>query len=1084
MLLGWTSWAAQSQPIADDTLGSDRSIVVPLDSNTPGDRIEGGARRGDNLFHSLQQLNVDTGRSVYFSDPGVNNIITRVTGGTNSQIDGVLGVLGNANLFLINPSGIIFGANARLDVGGAFTATTANAIEFNNQGDFSATNPTAVPLLTVQPSAFLFNQLNPAPIANNSIVSAEGNRSGLAGFGLRVPDGENLTLLGGNISMNGGGVNALGGRVEIGGLSAPGTVILNADGSLTFPTGVARADVSLTNQGRINVAANGGGSITINAGDFEILGSRLTAGIGRNSGFVGAQSGDITIKANTIRGADGANIANIVRENGVGNSGDVSITTDSLSLTDSVQLQTVTLGQGDAGNVTIEARDRISLNRASYIFSNVGDVNSNTLAVGNGGDISITTGSLSLTDGAALVAFTLGQGDAGNVTIEARESISLDGVSGILSSVGAVNANTLAVGNGGDISITTDSLSLTNGSQLLAGTIGQGDAGNVAIKARESISLDEASYIISSVGAINSDTLGMGNGGDISITTGFLSLTNGSGLQAGTLGQGNSGNVIINARESISFDDSAILSSVGAVNANTLAVGNGGDISITTGSLSLTNDSQLFAGTIGQGNAGNVIINARENVSLDDSTIFSSAGAVNADTLGVGNGGDININTGSLSLINGSQLLAGTIGQGNSGNVIINARENVSLNGFATGIFTATLVGAKGQGGNVSITADSIRLKNSSLISADTENFFQGGTITLNANTFEATGGAQVSTATRGSGGAGNITLNIADRITLSGFNPSNIPFSGQAASGLYASTNPNSSGIGGTVQITTGNLEVFDRATIAVNSQGEGIAGDINITSARVQLKDSSRLSAETATVDGGNITLSNVELLQLRNSSLISTTAGTARAGGNGGNINIDSDLIVSFPNENSDIRANAFTGSGGSVRIDTQGLFGIAFQAQDNPLTNDITASSEQGLQGNVNILLPDVDPRSGLTQLPEGVVDVSDRIAQGCRSNGVRQERSEFIVKGRGGLPLSPTDSLIGDESLVNWLTLEQTSGQARSTTTLPAPEPRTAAAPIVEAQAWIVDKNGKVTLIANAPANAAQPNLICQRQANK
>ncbi|WP_052672321.1 filamentous hemagglutinin N-terminal domain-containing protein [Aliterella atlantica] len=139
ILLGKINWAiAQSKPIADDTLGNERSTVVPLSGGTSGDRIEGGARRGDNLFHNFQEFGVDAGRGVYFSDPGVNNIITRVTGGNQSQIDGTLGVLGKANLFLIDPSGIIFGANARLDIGGSFTATTASAIAFNSQGDFSA----------------------------------------------------------------------------------------------------------------------------------------------------------------------------------------------------------------------------------------------------------------------------------------------------------------------------------------------------------------------------------------------------------------------------------------------------------------------------------------------------------------------------------------------------------------------------------------------------------------------------------------------------------------------------------------------------------------------------------------------------------------------------------------------------------------------------------------------------------------------------------------------------------------------------------------------------------------------------------
>lgn len=117
------------------------------------------------------------------------------------------------------------------------------------------------------------------------------------------------------------------------------------------------------------------------------------------------------------------------------------------------------------------------------------------------------------------------------------------------------------------------------------------------------------------------------------------------------------------------------------------------------------------------------------------------------------------------------------------------------------------------------------------------------------------------------------------------------------------------------------------------------------------MQLDDQARVTAETVADDGGNIILRNVEVLQLGNNSLISTTAGTDRAGGNGGNIDIDADFIVAFPNENSDIRANAFTGNGGRVEITTEGLFGIAAQSQDNSFTNDITASSGQGVQGTI-------------------------------------------------------------------------------------------------------------------------------------
>ncbi|MBD1869433.1 S-layer family protein [Cyanobacteria bacterium FACHB-471] len=1021
IVLGWTTLAAaQVRPIADDTLGSERSRVVPLDPQVPIDRIEGGARRGDNLFHSFREFHVDQGRGVYFADPGVDNILTRVTGGVESQILGVLGVLGDANLFLINPSGIIFGPNARLEVRGSFVATTADALQLGDQGWFSATDPAAPPLLTVQPTAFLFNQLNPAAIANNSTASETANPSGLPGYGLRVPEGEGLTLLGGNISMDGGGLNALGGRVEVGGLSEPGIVTLNADGSLGFPTGVVRSDVLLSNQAFIDVAADGGGSITVNANNFEILRSSLSAGIGRNSGSVGAQAGDITLNASDIRGV--ALIRNLVGESGVGNGGDIRITTDSLSFTNDTELRTGTFGRGNAGSVIIQARDRVALDDAG-VFSNVGNGNSNIIPVGNGGDIRIMAGSLSLTNGAELQAITYGQGDAGNVIINARDRFLLDGTN------------------------------LTDP--------------------------DSPSAILSTVGDGDSNVIPVGNGGDIRISTSFLSLTNRAQLIAGIAGQGDAGNIIINARDR----------------------------------FSLTNGASLTTTTFGQGDAGNIIINARDRVVLDNAPIFSTVGSYLEDIVAVGDGGDIRITTGSLSLINGAQLQAITFRQGNAGNVIIRTRdrvfvEGVNQQGFLSGIFTSTQVTAQGRGGDVNIDTNSIHLVDGAIVSAETLNGFSGGSVTLNANTFEATGGGRVVTATSGSGQAGNITLNVTARITLSGINPNyddlnfgaiigqgaagGGAFSDQgAAGGLYASTTPNASGRGGTIQITTGQLQVFDQARVVVDSQGSSIAGNLDIAAFRVQLNDQARLTAETVATNGGNITLRDLDLLLLDNNSLISTTAGTHRTGGDGGNINIDADFIVAISNENSDIRANAFSGSGGNVRITTEGLFGIAAQLQDNPLTNDITASSQFGVQGTVEITPPDVDPRRGLLELPPEVVDASNQIAQTCSGGGAGESVGEFIVTGRGGVPAAPTDSLIGEESLMNWSTLDESEAVVApqfpegviAPSRQEASQEADIAAAIVEAQEWTVAEDGTVKLIAAVPDSTVQTPATCRSQEN-
>ncbi|MBO3461519.1 MAG: filamentous hemagglutinin N-terminal domain-containing protein [Aetokthonos hydrillicola CCALA 1050] len=170
---------------------------------------------------------------------------------------------GSANLFFINPSGIIFGKNASLNVGGSFVATTANAIQFGNLGTFSASVPNNPALLTVNPSALLFNQIATQPIQNNSTASAGVDPAGFDVSGLRVGDGKSLLLVGGNVSMDGGQLNAYGGRVEIGGLATSGTVGLNINGnnlSLGFPASSQRADISLTNGAAVYVEAGGGGS--------------------------------------------------------------------------------------------------------------------------------------------------------------------------------------------------------------------------------------------------------------------------------------------------------------------------------------------------------------------------------------------------------------------------------------------------------------------------------------------------------------------------------------------------------------------------------------------------------------------------------------------------------------------------------------------------------------------------------------------------------------------------------------------------------------------------------------------------------
>ncbi|MEH2159872.1 MAG: filamentous hemagglutinin N-terminal domain-containing protein [Nostoc sp.] len=211
----------------------DGTTPTTPDTCTGTCNIGGGLQRGSNLFHSFSQFNVDAGATVLFVDPGVKNILTRVTGNQPSNILGTLGVSGGkANLFLINPNGIIFGENAKLQVGGSFVGTTANAIQFGNQGFFRA-SASEVPLLTVNPSALFYQSAN-GSIENRSNVLVGQNSIGSNVYGLRVPDGQSLLLVGGEVNLNGGRLNAFGGRVELGGLADRGEIGLDIDNNSPF----------------------------------------------------------------------------------------------------------------------------------------------------------------------------------------------------------------------------------------------------------------------------------------------------------------------------------------------------------------------------------------------------------------------------------------------------------------------------------------------------------------------------------------------------------------------------------------------------------------------------------------------------------------------------------------------------------------------------------------------------------------------------------------------------------------------------------------------------------------------------------
>ncbi|AFZ16198.1 two-partner secretion domain-containing protein [Allocoleopsis franciscana] len=830
---------ALAQIIPDTTLGVESSVVTPLDPDLPVDVIDGGAQRGQNLFHSFQDFNVSENRGVYFysSDANIQNILARITGANRSDILGTLGTFGESqpSLFLINPNGIIFGPNANLDIGGSFVATTANAVGLGETGRFSASEPQTSNLLAINPNAFFFNQFsNQGQIVNRSTATSTVLGFSVNGlpftYGLQVL-GRSLLLLGGNVNLEGGIVFAPGGRVELGGLAGAGTVRLDTNGNLlnlSFLDGVARADVSLNNQAVLDVVANDGGSIAIHSRNINIFGnSKLWAGIWSGLGTVDSQAGDITLDATDAVTVVDSNILNEVQEQAIGNGGNINIRAESLSLSgdsDYVIVSADTHGQGNAGSVSVQVSGPVSLN-SSRISSQVlyG-------AVGNSGGINIQAQSLRMTDGAELYAqVAFARGNAGDISIKVADSVEvIDG------SVIVTYAGDGAVGNGGNISLEARSLFMENNASLLAETLGQGNAGNISVQVADFVTLID-SYFYNA--AANDEEQTVGNGGNITVEARSLFMADGSELKSSTDAQGNAGNILVRATDSVELIDSHILSHVELDDRSYIeTVGNGGDITIETRSLSLT-DASLNASTQGQGHAGSIFVRGADSVLLSDSSISTAV-----KTEGIANQpSNIEIHTRSLALTNNSQIDATTSGRGDGGTVsVIAPGGSISLANNSS-IKTAVEVGAIGQGGDIKLTANSISL----------------------------TGGSRLEAQTRGEGDAGNIQLDATEFVDISGANPLGL------SSGILTSTETSNSGKGGkiTVGLPHGSLD-------------------------SLRLSDGSVLSARTLnSAPGGDIEV-NVDQLEITTGGQIITSASSL---GSAGNINIRATESVTISGSN---------------------------------------------------------------------------------------------------------------------------------------------------------------------------------------
>ncbi|KYC40675.1 hypothetical protein WA1_23820 [Scytonema hofmannii PCC 7110] len=1043
----WTNCAC-AQVTPDRTLPNNTNVTQAGSTSI----ITGGTRASGNLFHSFGEFSVPRSGTAFFNNAvDIQNIISRVTGGSVSNIDGLISANGAANLFLINPNGIIFGRNARLDLGGSFLATTANAIGFGDQGFFSASAPNTPELLTVNPSAFFFNQIAAAPIQNNSVALAGRDLSGFQAFGLRVPDGRSLLLLGGNINMNGGQLNAYGGRVELGGLATPGTVGLGVDGnnlSLSFPDNATRADVFLTNGANVRVDAAGGGSIAVNARNLDILGgSTLIAGIGQRLGSVDSRAGDITLNATgeiKVVGV-GNGVLNIVQSQAVGNGGNLTIDTQQLLVRDGAQVSAGTFSVGKAGNLTVNASDSVLLigRSANGLLPSGLFTQATPNAAGAAGDLLINTPTLLIQDGAQVVTSTFGAGKAGNLTVNASDSVQLVGTSADGQFRTSLSANS-AAGDAGDLMINTPTLLVQNGAQVSASTFGAGKGGNLTVNASDSIQVIGTS----TDGRINSglftqaDSDATGNAGNLMINTPKLLIQDGAQVSASTFGAGKGGNLSVNASDSIQVigesTDGRFASSLSA-QANPNAIGDAGNLMINTRQLLVRDGAQVSAGTFGAGKGGSLTVNATDSVQVIGRSAdnqFPSSLSAPANPTSTGNAGDLTIKTNTLLVKDGSLVSASTFGAGKGGNLTVDAKDVQLIGTSADGRF-------------------------SSALSASTESTGNAGNLTIKTNTLLVKDTAQVISGTSGSGNGGNLSVDAQD-VQLIGTNAD-----GEVVTGLSTSAQSNSTGDAGDLTIKTNTLLVQDGAGVGVRSFGTGTAGKMTVNARSIRLNNNALLTANTRSAkvnpnrEQATININSRDLIMRRGSNIRTNATGENVIGGN---INIVTDFLIAV--ENSDISANSANFRGGNVKINAQGIFGTQFRDMASDRTNDITATgASPEFSGTVELNTPDIDPNSGLVELP--TIPVNTEVAQGCYSPNYAQ--SSFIITGRGGLPPNPKDVLTSDAVELDWVTLNPNIDNFKSPSvstnpTNPTPEP------IVEATGWVFNAKGEVVFTANAPTS--------------
>jgi filamentous hemagglutinin family protein len=763
----WINATLQAEITSDGTLGTRTALQGPNYTIN----AELGQQSGGHLFHSFEQFNLNTGESATFSGPNtVNNIISRVTGGSPSAIDGTLrSTIPNANLYFLNPFGIMFGANATLDISGSFHATTADVLQFNDGSQFNARNPSASNLTVAPISAFGFLTETPQSLS-------------LTDSHLKLPTGKTLSLIGGQIDIHGSLIEVPSGRVNLASLAQAGEVAIALPNDL--PVFVPKQDLTVQDSA-IDISGGGKESgIYIRAGQFLLQNTAVTANtesaepagkidvqadtlIATNRGqFISetkgaGQGGTIKIRVSGLTEFSGemideegdiekSEVSVVSRENG-GEGGSVEIETASLALKNGGQISATTRGQGQGGNISIQATDTVTLSGAdsegnvSFIAANAYGEMENA---GHGGIIDVKAREVQLIDGATIQTRTKGPGHGGQIHIYAVDEITLAGEGELNTS--RISSDAQSNGDGGWVNLETNQLNLLDGTFITADTQGSGAGGNINIHSNVLNLKGLDSYGYGSL--ITATTDATGKGGNIEINANHLALVDGAQITVSTFSSSQGGDLNIKANEILlsGHDQSEDVYHSGVLTTSegeTAEAGKAGNMNLEVGALYLEDTAEVNAGTYGPGQGGNIYIQARD-INL------TTGSNITAKSDGQGDAGKVVLNVNQLYMTGQSAIKTSAQDAG-GGNIEFSGQNRIYIKDSQ---ITTSVQSGTDDGGNITIIEPTFIVLNKGYIKAQAD-AGRGGNITLDSDYYIKTPGSIVSASSNvGIDGEINIT--------------------------------------------------------------------------------------------------------------------------------------------------------------------------------------------------------------------------------------------------------------------------------------------------------------------------------------